>query len=301
MKVAIIIGRFQDETVCQRMDSFISKVRASHDKTMLLLGLSPIKATKDNPLDFETRKLMIQSEYPNLQIGYIKDSHDDGLWSQDVDEQVKKFAKGADVTIYGGEFTVLNVYNGKYNTEALPNETYVNSELERKRVASNVKETADFRAGVIWATQNQYPKVYPTVDVAVFKDGKLLLARKPNEALFRFIGGFVDPNEKFSVSAKREVKEEANIDVYDVEYIDTFVIPDWRYKGTCDCITTTLFIAKYGGGVPKAQDDIAELKWSEHVSEDEIVPEHRELLRELIDRSLIYTPESMSEFDKLMD
>ena len=112
------------------------------------------------------------------------------------------------------------------------------------------------------------------------------MARKPNETKYRFIGGFVDPNETFETAAIREVKEESNIDVGLLEYAGSFVIPDWRYDRETDSVTTTLFIAQYNGGIPRAQDDIEKLKWVDLDDfkdalefKDMIVDEHGELVQ----------------------
>jgi bifunctional NMN adenylyltransferase/nudix hydrolase len=41
------------ETVCDK-----------HDKVIIFLGLSPLMVTRENPLDFESRKQMILEQFP---------------------------------------------------------------------------------------------------------------------------------------------------------------------------------------------------------------------------------------------
>jgi bifunctional NMN adenylyltransferase/nudix hydrolase len=305
-KLAVIVGRFQSEAVCDTMDDFISQLLSDGNDILILLGLSPIQATKQNPLDFETRKLMLREKYVldinegRLHIGYVKDARDDNSWSDSLDEQIERFIKKqggeTQTMVYGGEHTMVRDYNGKYAARPLPTEIYVNEEAGGNQVPSSVKATKEFRQGVLWAVKSRYPTAYSTVDVAVFDGDKLLLARKPNEDKYRFIGGFVDPREKFIKSAKREVKEEANIGVKNVEYVDSFVVDDWRYRREADSITTTLFTADYDEGIPRAQDDIESLMWFDMNTacrgvgrpeygklRDILVPEHDMLADAIVD------------------
>jgi bifunctional NMN adenylyltransferase/nudix hydrolase len=88
------------------------------------------------------------------------------------------------------------------------------------------------------------------------------LARKPDEKKWRFIGGFSDPRtSSLEEDAKREVQEEAGIEVEIISYLGSTLIDDWRYRGEQDKIKTALFLAKYIFGKPEGADDIAEVKW----------------------------------------
>jgi bifunctional NMN adenylyltransferase/nudix hydrolase len=129
--------------------------------------------------------------------------------------------------------------------------------------------------------QKRYPTVFPTVDVVIERDGKLLLGRKPHQQKFRFVGGFADPalDNSYEDAAKREAKEETSLTVSVVRYLGSTRIDDPRYRGTPDCIITHLFRAETWEGTPEASDDIAELKWfaKEELSADTFVNEHHVL------------------------
>jgi bifunctional NMN adenylyltransferase/nudix hydrolase len=286
-KLSIVVGRFQSDTVCYALDSFIRGL-GYDSKVILLVGLSRVLATKENPLDFETRKLMLMDAYPQAEVGYIKDHRDDAVWSQNLDEQVnrlKKKYKAENVIIYGGTETFLNTYNGEFPTDEIPMEKYVNEKLERQKIKSSVKGTADFRRGVIWAVENQYPKVYPTVDVIIVKDGNnIVLGRKPGEEKLRFIGGFIDPRETAEDAAVREAKEETGLDVNIRQYFGTHVVSDWRYQGT-DNIMTIAFICDIVGGSFSPGDDIEELRLINPftTNPDYIVEEHQPLFLKLLE------------------
>jgi bifunctional NMN adenylyltransferase/nudix hydrolase len=75
------------------------------------------------------------------------------------------------------------------------------------------------------------------------------MARKPNETLWRFVGGFVDRNdETYEVAAKKKFYEETggNARIGELTYICSQQVHDWRYKGTEHGIMTTLFLARFG-------------------------------------------------------
>lgn len=128
-----------------------------------------------------------------------------------------------------------------------------------------------------------HPTVFPTVDVIIRKNGKLLLGRKASQTKFRFVGGFADPalDNSYEDAAKREAKEETGLDVYAVKYLGSTRIDDPRYRGTEHCIITHLFLAEEWSGEPIASDDIAELKWFDeaNLSERDFVDEHHVLWR----------------------
>lgn len=100
-----------------------------------------------------------------------------------------------------------------------------------------------------------FPAVFPTVDIIIRKDGKLLLGRKPKQDKFparpghagwRFFGGFADPalDNSYEDAAKREANEESNLVVTKVKYLGSTRIDDPRYRGTEHCIITHLFLAE---------------------------------------------------------
>jgi bifunctional NMN adenylyltransferase/nudix hydrolase len=189
------------------------------------------------------------------------------------------------VTLYGSRDSFIAYYSGRFPTQELIPESTVSGTEARKLIGSRAKGTQDFREGVIWATQNRYAVSYTTVDIAVvdFKEHKLLLGRKPTETLFRFVGGFAEPNSpSFEDDAKRELQEETGLVIPNVTYIGSAKVDDWRYRNEQDKIKTLFFLAEYTTGSAQASDDIAQTKW---VSLDLgielkklIVPEHHMLV-----------------------
>lgn len=128
------------------------------------------------------------------------------------------------------------------------------------------------------------------VDIAVVDCDRerVLLGRKPDQKLFRFIGGFVDvADESYEEAALRELREEApNIEVckLSLRNIGNEQICDERYLNDKDRIFTTLFFVAYIFGDIKAGDDLEELKWIDFkdIEGYNIRPEHCGLLEKLI-------------------
>lgn len=291
--VGIVVGRFQVPELHDAHLDLIQTVCDNHDKVIVFLGLSPLMVTRENPLDFEARKQMILEAFPQVSVLYVEDQASDKVWSKKFDSQIDRLVTPSQsVVIYGGRDSFISHYSGKYPVAELVQDTYVSGSEARKRISRrSTKATADFRAGVVWASQSQFPKCYATVDVAVFNDDetKILLARKEHEKEYRFIGGFSDPrSSSYEADARREVQEEAGIAITDPQYVGSFIIDDWRYRREIDKIKTLLFKAHHLSGRPDPDDDIVEVKWFNvaDLGTLDVRPEHREMLEALFPHKL---------------
>ena len=150
-------------------------------------------------------------------------------------------------------------------------------------VSSEVKDSTDFRAGVIYQAYNQYPKVHPCVDIAIMENDKVLLARRPYEDAWRFIGGFAKPTDtSYEHTARRKVSEDVggNLEITNLKYIGSVQVPDWRYQSEEDKIMTILYKTSKGWGRIEPSDDVSELKWFDttELEKVEIVKEHKVLM-----------------------
>lgn len=285
--VGVVIGRFQVDDLHEGHLKLLSTVEQSHNRLIIFVGLSHCKCTFNNPLDFESRRAMIQQHFPKATIVYIKDVHDDKLWSKDLDDKIKSFiGPEQTVCLYGSRDSFIPYYNGKFQTKELVQETYYSGTEIRKQVAIRSNVTKDFRAGAIWAMGNQWPSPKFTIDVAIFDDlfSKILLGRKSRETQYRFIGGFIQNSEKVSEAVAREAYEETHLILKNIKYIDSFPSTDWRYKGERDKITTILHTATIKSGTPEPDDDIHELRWFDFTGDimQYVVPEHLEMMNHLL-------------------
>jgi len=287
----VIVGRFQVDKLSEGHRNLIEHVREKHKTVIIFLGLSHCKVTRNNPLDFMSRKQMIQAEYPDINILYIKDVKRDEEWSKDLDRQLADLVPpGMDPILYGSRESFIAHYTGKHQTKELKQEVFTSGTAIRHEISAATKASPDFRKGVIWAAYNQWTKIYPTVDVAIWDEDEehLLMARKPGEKKYRFIGGFVDSKAPYEAHARREVAEEAHVEITDPKYVCSMPVDDWRYRREQDGIVTILFEAKHMFGKPTPDDDICELRWfkTEDLTEENVVRGHWPLFQRLMEVKL---------------
>lgn len=284
--IGVVIGRFQIDELHESHKKLFDYVTERHEKVICLLGLGHLKSTKRNPLDFQQRKQMLSEDYPNLICLYVKDMPSDIAWSKKVDEIIgDNLMPNQKALMYGSRDSFIKHYKGRFDTHELESDSFVSATVMRQKITRSIHASKEFRMGVVWGASNRFPTNYVTVDIAIMDKNrtKILLARKPNEDKYRFVGGFSDPtSETLEADAIREVKEETNCDITYPEYICSQRIDDWRYAGEEDSICTTFFIADYESGSPTAQDDIEEIRWfdiTDFIWEDGYAPIDNSILK----------------------
>ena len=291
-EIGVIIARFQCHKLHEGHIALIDSVYKHHKKVIIFLGVAHVQNSARNPLDFATRKAMVQAAYPNAVILPIKDNRSNEAWSAELDSQIKIPFGEKKALLYGSRDSFLPFYHGKFQTAELVTDVYYSGTALRKEAAREILESEDFRAGVIHACSAQWPVAYPCVDVVARNDrNQLLLAQKPNEDKWRFIGGHVDVSDtSLEHAAKREFNEETGgCEIGDLNYVCSYKVPDWRYTKERSGIMTTLFIGKFMFGAINPSDDIIALKWfdieyfRDHSELSElIVPEHLDMMYRLL-------------------
>jgi bifunctional NMN adenylyltransferase/nudix hydrolase len=287
--VGVIVARFQVHELHEAHKELIDSVLARHSRVLIFLGLSPLRNTTNNPLDFKSRRKMVQESYPDIEVFYIEDTNSDEIWSAKLDKEIQRWVNpGNSVILYGSRDSFIRHYDGKHKTCELESNTYVSGTEIRNQICNFYPVTKDFRAGQIAATAQRFPTAYQAVDIAVFNDrNQLLLGAKELEPKWRFIGGFSDPKSlSLEDDAKREVKEEADIEIGNIKYVGSMLIDDFRYRKEKDKVKTVLFKADYLFGSIQPNDDIHLLKWFDFDSlkEDDFMPEHAKLFKMLKER-----------------
>lgn len=280
--IGVIVGRFQVNELHPGHIELIKSVADNHRRVVILLGVAPVLVTRNNPLDFITRKEMLMQAFPHVTILSIPDTRNDAEWSRELDKRIREACPVGSVVLYGSRDSFIKYYSGNFETSELPEYQSPSGTEVRKSISREVKSSADFRAGVIFAAYNQYPKVYPTVDVAIMKDDHVLLGRKEGQSQYRFIGGFTDPTDNsYEEAAIREAEEETGVQIGNLTYIGSARVDDWRYRSEADKIITHLFIADYISGDAVAKDDIVELKWFDTaaLTIEDLVSEHHPLFQ----------------------
>lgn len=271
----VLVARVQTPDLHEGHLWLFNEVKARHERVIVFLGVKPIGATYKNPLDFETRKAMVQAAYPTFNVLPLPDLPTDEAWSKVLDTRIRELADYGDVTLYGSRDSFTGHYFGAFKPVELtmPHELRtINGTDIRAGITNRVVASADFRAGVIHAITNLRPQVKATVDVVITHEAiegvglkclYFLLAQKPWETTqWRFIGGFSEPTTPtYEFDVKRESMEETGLDISDVRYIGSALIPDWRWAGEPDQIKTLVFTGTSMTMGGKPDDDIAKLKW----------------------------------------
>lgn len=123
-----------------------------------------------------------------------------------------------------------------------------------------------------------YPKLSPAVIVLVTKDDKILLQRNTHYKLrnWTLVAGFVDVGENFEDAVRREIMEEASINVKDIRY---FGSQNWPFPSNI----MVAFRAEYDSGELRPDgDEVVESGWfdKDHLPE---IPIKGSIARAMID------------------
>lgn len=287
----VAIGRFQTEWLHSGHMHLIDTAFKENGRVVIIVGESNGSFTDKNPLPAVVVADMVRqcvAAEAVLDVLIVQDHPDDRVWSERVDAALSNIHFPV---LYGSRDSFIKSYTGIYPCEEIaPVDGGVSATKERERYKGlhNYINTAEFRAGIIYATQNRFPTAYPTVDIAVLdKDVhgyKILLGRKPGWKSWVLPGGFVDPTDpSLEHAAARELNEEVpGLVHYNFEYLGSFKIDDARYRGTKDGIISSLFLTYALQGYEKAGDDLEEVSWfSFQEAFNIIAPNHEPLIQKV--------------------
>jgi len=298
-EVGVIVARMQVPKLHPVHKQLIDKVCENHKKVILFLGVPVVEQTYRNPLDFASRKAMIQAEYPDVTILPVRDQRDNNVWSYILDQKISEPFGNRKALLYGSRDSFIPFYHGRHQTvELIGNDVEICGTVIRDNVSKEIINSSDFRKGVIYANYGRYPVIMPCADIVVYNpvDNTILLGRKPNENMFRFIGGHAEVTDScYEATALKELSEEApgltvceNIST--LKYICSGKINDWRHTKETSEIFSTLFLATRMSGRAVAADDVEEVIWKSiydirdyEVYSKFIVPEHVDFFGKLID------------------
>lgn len=294
VNVGIVIGRFQVESLHDGHRFLIGKVSKLHKRMIIFLGCPPIQGTKHDPLDYRTRARMVITACPEAVILPLYDMKDDDKWSEQLDTNIKNiFPNVTHATLYGGRDSFKSHYEGKYSVVEIDDSPhgYHSGTEQRKEIGKSARNSDDFRAGIIYSTQNAFVITRSVVDIGMIKEEEgvayVLVGKKAAETKWRLPGGHVDKGESLEVAAARELHEETAMftsgGIADFKYVGSFASSDWRYKKFGEGgLTTALFITKYTSGKPRAGDDLVEVAWINlNDAEKMAVRSHKPLMKAL--------------------
>ena len=123
-----------------------------------------------------------------------------------------------------------------------------------------------------------YPRIAPAVIVLVTKDDKVLLQRNTHYTgvVWSLVAGFVDAGENLEDAVRREIREEASIEVKDIRY---FGSQTWPFPSNI----MIGFRAEYAGGELKPDgEEVVESGWFDRAHLPEI-PRPGSIARTMLD------------------
>lgn len=285
--VGVVVGRFQVPELHAAHRKIIEMVIAESRNPLVFIGIAPALGTKEDPLDFTSRAQMIREAYPQVQVHMLQDRPTNEEWSKNLDNSIRAIFPMGEVVLYGGRDSFIKSYKGGFKTFKIPTLGEDNGTAIRKDAGKTIVNSADFRRGIIYLSQNQYPKVYPTVDIAVVNDKKeVLLGRKGPKELLVFPGGFVDPTDKsLEDAAARELSEEVgiNLETTDYFYVGSYIISDWRYRKD-ERIMTSFFTTRVQWGRPENSAELEDVQYVKlsSANRDLVAPGHHVLFDALM-------------------
>lgn len=265
--VGVIVARFQVHRLHEGHREIIDYALARHDRVLIVLGASEVRATTRNPLDIPARRFMVKESYPQVEVAYIDDVGNNAAWSAKLDQIIASKTRHESAILYGSRDSFIRHYEGDLPTRTLEATKIVSGTTIRNEVSqAGAKASEDWRAGAIWSAMYRYPTAFSAVDLAIVSADSVLLVRKQNETLWRFPGGFVDPewDDCDEAAAVREGREETGLTVWqnDLTYVLSRKQDDPRYRYEVDKIFTRLFMTHSFQGAVEPQDpEIAEARW----------------------------------------
>ena len=282
-KLGVIVGRFQVPILHEGHMSLINRAVSECDRVLIVIGTTDAIYTKKNPLELKEVMTAIVDSLPidyvesivngsnKLDIAVIKDHPSDSYWSENFDALIRKDntysgLNDSDVILYGSRNSFISSYSGSFKVVEVEAINLVSASNIRREIGNSISTSEDFRKGIIYATQHNYPIALSTVDVILYDitTKNYYFGRKIGENKNRLIGGFVDvADESIEAAARREVLEETNIKKVVLEYLGSKKINDFRYQNMSDrSVITHVYLGFFHSEDEdvKPLDDIFEIK-----------------------------------------
>jgi ADP-ribose pyrophosphatase YjhB (NUDIX family) len=113
-----------------------------------------------------------------------------------------------------------------------------------------------------------YPdRPFLAVSVAIFRDGRVLLAargREPMKGVFTLPGGAVEAGERLEDAARREVREETGLELGALRFVshEELIRFDDTNRASAHFVIC-VFAASWAGGEPEVTEEASSFLWVE--------------------------------------
>ncbi|MDQ6963231.1 MAG: NUDIX domain-containing protein [Mariprofundaceae bacterium] len=289
MQTSVVIGRFQVPDLHEGHRHLLD-VANQADQLIIVVGVHVFPASRDHPMDFDSRRMMLEKYYPQATILGLNDTASDRVWSAHLDALIQAHTIFESVILYAGRDSFSSHYYGQFSVHHVAQIEQHNGQGLRQKVRDKPLDSHDFRHGVVYATQAKYSTFYMTVDIALLcqYEGRtwVLLGYKKHEPKrWCFPGGFVDAgDETTELAARRELyAETAYQSKDDLKLVGHFRIKDWRQ--TPDQQLITFFYTTWCDYTSfKAANHLEQLAWHslEHLDQINFADDHAMLYQQLI-------------------
>jgi len=289
--IGVVVARLQVDDIHEGHHYIIKQVSENHGKIIIFLGVPEFVGNLENPLDFNTRKLMVQKDYPNAVIMSLPDQETNTRWASELDRRIREVfpESQGDVLMYGSRDSFIPSYKiggGSFeSTELKQLGTYTGTDI-RKKISEVSIATRDFRYGCIYTAYNTPPRIMPAVYIVPQKNGKVLLAKKFFDTKYRFIGAIVKENKNTLESIGKSILSDkiGLMETDEFKYLFSSNMNDWRVRSSRDSIMATVFETKLLYGHPQPYNGYEEVKEFEmkDLKKEIMIDSHQPLLEEYL-------------------
>lgn len=295
MTTGLFIGRFQP--LHKGHVEVMKAIAESLDNLIVAIGSSNKSNTQENPFNADEREMMIKLslDVKNYEIVKIPDFDDYPKWVNYVITNSPHF----DI-VFSGNAVVKKLFEEKgYNVQNFPASPYVSASQIRQMIFDGADYSHYLPQGTLQVLKEmkgieKIKKIYnkaiyrnpPTaVDIVaeIYNpefEGIALIKRgnDPFKGKWALPGGFQEEGYSFEATAKKEMREETNLEIEILHNLTPRSEPDRDPRGQVNSIP---FVAK-ATGEPKAGDDAAEIKIFRLDSLPELAFDHAQIIKEYI-------------------
>ena len=269
--LGVIVGRFQTPDITPGHEFLFEEVYKRHDNIVVFIGCKPPNYQPDekNPLDFFSRKAMIQGSKPNVSVLSITDNREDIEWSLELDKRIDEVRGTFDVILYGSRDSFISHYKGRFETYELESNIIYSATSVREKIIQSAKESEDFRAGVIYGLSNKLVcGLHHSYGLIVQKDKKgykVLLGKKRGEKEYTLFGGIYNPetDKSYSDTVKRNIREQLgkNFEIGSTKFLFDSQLNHWAYSSSNEKIHGNFFICEVAWGYPTPNSEFELVEW----------------------------------------